>query len=171
MSEVLLTSQKFVVERREFIVPGRGAITREIVTHPGAVIILPVLDDKHIVMIHNYRYTVGAELTELPAGTLEPPEKPIVCAKRELEEETGYVAGRIEPMGTFYTTPGFTNELMYCFVAHDLTKMQQKLVDGEQIRVEVVTMNQAVDWIRKGKIVDGKTIATLMRYMYDRRQG
>lgn len=144
-------------------------MTREIVVHPGAVVVLPVLTDTDIVMIRNYRYAIERELIELPAGTLEPGEDPAACAARELEEETGYQAGRIEPLGEFYTTPGITDELMRCFVAHDLRKTSQRLDTGERIRPEVVPFEQAIDWIRRGTIVDGKTIAVLLRYHLDRR--
>ncbi|HOW19573.1 MAG TPA: NUDIX hydrolase [Phycisphaerae bacterium] len=144
-------------------------MTREIVVHPGAVVVLPVLTDTDIVMIRNYRYAIERELIELPAGTLEPGEDPAACAARELEEETGYRAGRIEPLGEFYTTPGITDELMRCFVAHDLRKTSQRLDTGERIRPEVVPFEQAIDWIRQGTIVDGKTIAVLLRYHLDRR--
>lgn len=169
MSDILLKSQKFAVERRVFEVPGRAPVTRDIIVHPGAVAILPVLSETDIVVIHNYRYTVGRELIELPAGTLEPPEPPAECAARELEEETGYVAGRIEPLGVFYTTPGITDELMHCFVACDLRKTQQRLEGGERIRTEIVSLSTALDWIRQGRIVDSKSVALLLRYAFERR--
>lgn len=169
MSEILLTTRKFAVHRRQYAVPGRAAVTREIVVHPGSVIVLPALTDTNIVMIHNYRYAIERELLELPAGTLEPGEGPAVCAARELEEEAGYRTGRIEPMGQFYTSPGITNELMWCFVAHDLEPTPQRLEGGEQIRPEVVPLAQAINWIREGRIVDAKTIAVLLRYELDRR--
>jgi ADP-ribose pyrophosphatase len=168
MAEVLLEATKFRVERRQYAIAGRSPATREIVVHPGAVVILPLLDDKCIVLIHNYRYTVEQELIELPAGTLEPPEPPLACAGRELEEETGYRAGRIEPLGQFYTTPGITDERMHCFVAYDLTEVGQRLEGGEQIRTEIVALATALDWIRQGRILDGKTIALLLRYAWER---
>lgn len=169
-SEILLKTRKFNVERRRFSVAGRRSVTREIVVHPGAVIILPLLTDEDIIVIHNYRYAVERELVELPAGTLEPGEAPAACAARELEEETGYRAGRIEPFGEFFTTPGITNERMYCFIAHDLEQTQQALDDTEQIRPEAVPLARAIGWIRDGRIVDGKTIAVLLRYELQRRR-
>lgn len=164
MDEILCRASRFVVERRRYDVPGRSPVTREIVVHPGAVTILPVLTDTDIVMIHNYRCSVGRELLELPAGTLEPGEAPVVCAARELEEEAGYCAGRLDPMGEFYTSPGITDERMWCFVARDLRPVPQRLDSGEQIRPEVVAFARAVEWIREGRIVDGKTIAVLLRW-------
>jgi len=170
MHETLLKARKFVVERREYTAPGGGPLTREIIVHPGAVIVLPLLTDTEIVMIHNYRYSVEREMLELPAGTLDPDESPAACAARELEEETGYRPGRLEPMGEFYTSPGITNELMRCFVAHDLQKTQQNLDRGERIRTEIVPLVRAVELVREGAIVDGKTVATLLRYDLERRR-
>lgn len=168
MREQLLKARKFTVERLEYNVPGVGSVQRELVVHPGAVLILPMLTPREVVMIHNYRFSAGRELLELPAGTLEPPEPPIECAARELEEETGYVAAQIEPFGLFYTSPGFTDELMHCFVATGLTKKVQKCEEGEQIRVEVMSLADALDATTDGRIVDGKTIAALQVYHYQR---
>ncbi len=166
MDEVLLKAEKFQVKRREYDVPGRGLVRRELVVHPGAVTILPLLDPRTVVMIRNYRFSVGAELLELPAGTLEPPELPIDCAARELQEETGYRADRFEPLCEFYTTPGFTNEHMHVFVATGLTRMEQQLDATEQIRVETMPLTDALAATIDGRIVDGKTIASLQVYHY-----
>lgn len=168
MSEILLKSSKFRVERRHCAVRDRPPVVRDIVVHPGAVIVLPVLTDTDIVVIHNYRYSVGRELVELPAGTLEPGEDPSVCAARELEEEAGYRTGRLESMGEFYTSPGITDELMRCFVAYNLEPVPQRLEGGEQIRPEVISLARAIEWIREGRIVDGKTVALLLRYRMEK---
>ncbi len=166
MGEVLLRARKFSVERRTYDVSGRDHVTRELVVHPGAVLIVPMLDRENVVMIRNYRFSVGEELLELPAGTLEAGEPPAACAGRELEEETGYVAGRIEPLCRFYTSPGFTNELMHVFVATDLTLREQKLEPTEQIRVEPMLLADALAATTDGRIVDGKTIAALQVYQH-----
>jgi ADP-ribose pyrophosphatase len=166
MTETLLTATKFSVERREYDVPGRGRARREIVVHPGAVVIIPLLSPTSVVMIRNYRFAVAAELLELPAGTLEPPEPPRDCAARELEEETGYRAGRVEPLAEFYTSPGFTNERMHVFVATDLSAAAQQLDATEQIRVVTMPLSDALDACVDGRIVDGKTIAALQIYHY-----
>lgn len=164
MSETLLEAVKFRVERRHYDVPGRGPVRREVVVHPGAVLVLPLLSATEIVMIRNHRFSVDAELLELPAGTLEPPEPPAVCAARELEEETGYVAAQIEPLCEFFTSPGFTDEKMHVFVARGLTKTRQRLEATEQIRVERMRMDEAVAAATDGRIVDAKTIAALLVY-------
>lgn len=169
MDDILLKTRKFDVTRRVYEIPGTGTVQREMVAHPGATLILPVLNESEIIVIRNYRFSVGRELIELPAGTLEPPEPPIECAARELEEETGYVAAEIEPLCEFYTSPGFTDEKMYVFVARNLTKKEQKLEATEQIRVEIMTLEEALTATATGRILDGKTIAALHVYDYTRR--
>jgi ADP-ribose pyrophosphatase len=164
MSDLLLQATKFRVERRRYEIPGKGMVDRELVVHPGAVCILPIERDQTVIMIRNYRFAAGSELLELPAGTLEPGEEPAVCAARELEEETGYRAERIEPLTEFYTTPGFTDEYMYCFVATGLTETQQNLDDGEQIQVAKTSLDDALTACLDGRIRDAKTIAALQLF-------
>jgi len=168
MKETLLQASNFTVERREFDHPKVGRVWRELVVHPGAVLILPLLAPEKVILIHNYRFAVSAELLELPAGTLEPEEQPIDCAARELEEETGYAAGKIEPLCEFYTSPGFTDERMFVFLASDLTATAQRLDSTEQIRVAIMDLSDALAATADGRIVDGKTIAALQLYHYRR---
>jgi len=137
---------------------------REIVVHPGAVVILPFLDDKTILLIRNRRYTIQQILLELPAGTLEHGESPMNCAGRELQEETGYLATRIKPLLNFYSSPGIMTERMYAFAAFGLQKTSPVLQEGEEIEVFSVDFSDAVSMIRDGQIQDGKTIATLLLY-------
>jgi len=141
-------------------------ITREVVVHPGAVVILPLLKDDQIVLIRNRRYAVGQILIELPAGTLEKGEPPMNCAGRELLEETGYLAGRIQPIGNFFTSPGILSEKMYAFAAYDLVKKQAALEEGEEIELMPAKLDDAIEMIKLGQIADAKTIATLL--IYDR---
>jgi ADP-ribose pyrophosphatase len=140
-------------------------IRREVVLHPGAVIILPILADGRIVLIENVRHTVGESLLELPAGTLEKGEPPEVCAARELEEETGYRAGRIDSLGWFYTSPGILTEKMYAFVALDLTPGPQALEENEMISVKPTSVKEVLELIQSNAIVDGKTIAVILKYL------
>jgi ADP-ribose pyrophosphatase len=139
-------------------------LKRDVVVHPGAVLILPLLDKENIVMIRNQRFAVGQELWELPAGTLEPGEPPIETAKRELIEETGYRTENIAPLLHFYTSPGITNEVMYAFTANKLHFVGQALEESEQIRVEVVSWKKALQMAYEGTIVDGKTLIALLFY-------
>jgi ADP-ribose pyrophosphatase len=139
---------------------------REIVVHPGAVVILPLLEDGTVILIRNRRYAVGEILLELPAGTLEKGEDPMNCAGRELLEETGWLAGRLRPLATFYTSPGILSERMFAFVAEELVEKKQALEEGEEIELHPVPYDEAICMIRDGQIVDGKTIAALL--MHDR---
>ncbi len=150
--------------------------TREVCLHPGAVIVLPVLDDGRVVLIKNQRHTINQTLLELCAGTLEyatpspashpgdPIENPAHCAARELTEETGYSATTITPFGWFYTSPGILTEKMYAFLATGLTPGPQHLEDNEQIEIVLFTREEILDLIQQNKIVDAKSIATLLKY-------
>ncbi len=146
-------------------------LVREVVLHPGAVIILPVLQNGEIVMIRNLRHTVGQWLWELAAGTLEPPEPPELCAARELIEETGYQAGDIKPFGWFYTSPGILTEKMYAFIATGLTPGPQALEENETITVQALAPDKILAMIASNEIVDGKTIAVLLKYLIRNRAG
>jgi ADP-ribose pyrophosphatase len=169
MHKQLLSTALFTVEQREFGQRSGRLIRREIIVHPGAVVILPVLNDGRFVLIRNFRYAVEQELLELPAGTLEQGEKPVDAAQRELEEETGYRAGKIESLTEFYMSPGILNERMHAFVARELDPVGQRLQDGERIAVQVVDPDEARRMLREGCLRDAKTIATLATYFA--RQG
>jgi ADP-ribose pyrophosphatase len=147
--------------------------TREVCVHPGAVLILGLLDepgnDQKVVLIRSFRYTIGQYLYELPAGTLEKGEEPLNCAGRELLEETGYLAGRLVPLMTFYTSPGILSEKMFVFTAYDLQQSAAALEEGEDITVHCVTLDESVGMVREGLIQDAKTIAALLFYASFRR--
>lgn len=164
MGDVLMNGPVFSVERRQYHRDGGRTVTHDVVVHPGAVAILPLLDDGRLVMIHNYRFATETELLELPAGTLEPDESPSQCALREVEEETGYRADRVEPLCEFYTTPGICTERMWTFVATGLTETRQDLQGDEEIRVVVMTDAEVRRLLLDGQIEDGKTIAALGTY-------
>jgi ADP-ribose pyrophosphatase len=139
-------------------------IRREVCVHNGAVVILPFVDQERILLLRNRRYAVGQLLYELPAGTLEKGENPMNCAGRELEEETGYLAGRLKPIAKFYSSPGILTEKMFAFAAFDLTKTKPALEEGEEIEVMEVSFHQALEMIRHGEIEDAKTICALLMY-------
>ena len=160
-TKLLLKARRFSVERRTITRPGKKPVTRDVVVHPGAVVILPILHDGRIVLVRQIRRSVDEELLELPAGTLEPEEEPIDAAKRELEEETGFRAQRIEPFIEFYPSPGVLTERMYAFVATELTHIGQRLDESEEIEVEVLAAESVRRMLASGEFCDGKTIATL----------
>jgi ADP-ribose pyrophosphatase len=137
---------------------------REVVVHPGAVVVMGFLPDETVLLIRNFRYAIGHSLIELPAGTLEKNEDPINCAGRELLEETGYLAGRVVPVGNFFTSPGILSEKMYAYAAYDLEEQKQALEEGEDIELVPTPFEQAIQMIKDGQIHDGKTIAALLIY-------
>ena len=144
---------------------------REVCVHPGAVVVVPIVDDATILLLRNMRHAVGQYVIELPAGTLEKGEDPMNCAGRELVEETGFLAGRLKPLGDFYTSPGILSEKMYAFAAYDLTRATASLDEGEEIDIAPASLEEAVDMIRYGQIKDAKTIATLLMYERFFRKG
>lgn len=163
-SQRVFKGVRFDVRAVELPVKDGRTVRREFVAHPGAVVILPVIDAKRIVMIRNQRFAVHEELWELPAGTLEPDEPPDHTAGRELIEETGYQAGRVEKLLEFYTTPGICNEIMYAYLARDLKEVGQQLEETEKIKVEVVEWDRVINMMKDGVICDGKTLTTLLYY-------
>ncbi len=142
--------------------PKGGALEREVVSHPGAVVILPLLDPETVILIRNERYVVQETLWELPAGTLEEGEEPLACAKRELIEETGYQAGKIVHLFDCYSTPGFCNEKLFIYLATELNYVGQNLDETEQIEVIPIQLSETVEMIKKGEIHDAKTISALL---------
>jgi ADP-ribose pyrophosphatase len=167
--EVVFKSRRFSIRRRHRPARDGTVHTHDIVEHPGAAVILPLLDDGRVVLISNYRTALGRELLELPAGTLDPPESPLECARRELTEETGYEAGTLEPLVAFYSTPGICTEHMHVFVARKLQPGPQRLGAGEEIRLEPMEYAQALRAIGEGWIEDAKTMLALL--YYDRYTG
>jgi ADP-ribose pyrophosphatase len=167
-ADILLTTRKLRVERRRITTPRGQEFQRIVIVHPGAVVILPLLDADTVVMIRNYRPATGETLLELPAGTLEADETPAACAARELIEETGYCASRLEPLMSFYTSPGVLSERMHAFVARDLTHVGQQLADGEEIDVEPVRVDRIRQLLTAGELRDGKTIAVIGTYLLQR---
>lgn len=158
--EVLLEARIFTVERR-FEADREGQPhERFVVVHPGAVVVLPVLDDGRVILIRNERFAVGKALWEFPAGTLEPGEEPSLCAGRELEEETGYRAAHVRPLGRFYTSPGFCTEVLHVFEASNLVPTKQDLDPTERISVHPFARVDVETLITQGEIEDAKSLAT-----------
>lgn len=135
---------------------------RETVEHPGAVAVIAINDNNEILMVKQFRHAVQEIIWEIPAGKLEKGEDPKDCAERELSEETGYKAKQIKQLAHFFTTPGFTDEAMYLFIAKDLTLDKQNLDEDEFVIVEKIPINMAVNMIYQGEIVDSKTIVGIL---------
>ena len=136
---------------------------REVVRHPGGVVALPLLEDKRILFVRQHRYPLDKLLLELPAGKLDSDERPEVCVVRELEEETGYRAGKIQKLCEFYVSPGYCDELLHLYLATDLVPTKQNLEPNEEfITIETYSLDQAIALIGKGEITDAKTIIGLL---------
>jgi ADP-ribose pyrophosphatase len=135
----------------------------EVVRHPGAVAVVPLLSTGDVVLLRQYRYATGEWVLEVPAGKLDPGEDPETAARRELEEETGYRAGRLEPLGWVWTTPGFTNEKIWMFLARDLQATQQSLQDDEVLLLEALPAGEALERALDGSIADAKSVCSLVR--------
>lgn len=161
----LLETEKFAVDTVSVRTHDGQSATKHVVVHPGAVALVPVLDDGRVVLIRNERFAVGRTLLEVPAGTLGPGEPPIECAARELREETGYVATTLEPLATFFTAPGFCTEAMHVFVATGLEHVGQALEPTEHIEPVLLTREAIESHLDDGTIEDAKTLAALMLWM------
>ena len=155
----ILQGEVFSVDRVEWTDPSGRALSRHIVRHPGAVTVVPELADGRLVMIRNWRVSVQRWLLEFCAGKLEAGEAPLAAAARELEEETGYRAGNVAPIGKYLTSPGFADERMHAFVARDLRPVPRNLQPGERIEVELHAPDAIARMISDGSIEDGKSIA------------
>jgi 8-oxo-dGTP pyrophosphatase MutT (NUDIX family) len=138
---------------------------REIVEHPGAVAVVPVLDDGRIVLVRQHRPAVGRSMLELPAGTIEPDEDVAKTAARELEEETGYHGGSLRYLVRFYVSPGWCNEELVVFVADGIVAGDQSPEDDEEIETETVEPQAIPGLIRAGEIADAKTMVGLSTYL------
>ena len=135
--------------------------TREIVEHPGAAAIIPILDNGKLLVVKQYRAATHRQLMEIPAGTLEPGESPLSCAKRELVEETGYAARRIRKLFSCYLAPGYSTEKIHFFLATRLIPTKGKQEEDESIATQAIDLRQALRAIEHGKIQDAKTISAL----------
>ena len=147
----------------EVRLPDGSTSKRELVHHPGAVAVVALDDDQHVLLVKQYRIGAGKTLYEIPAGTLEPDEAPEICAERELQEEAGYKPGKLEALGGFYTAPGYTSEIIHIFLATQLSSAPLQGDIDEFIEMERVPLAQALTMIENGDISDGKTIIGLLR--------
>ncbi len=163
---LLLRGARFDVHAMDLIGDDGKTYVREVIRHPGAVVLLPLLNADTVVMIENTRPTVGETLLELPAGTREPNEHAVETAARELIEETGYRAGNLQLIHEFYSAPGICDELMHLYVATGLTAGQHDREATEQIKNRTAHRTQIADWIADGRVRDAKTLVGLYTFLY-----
>jgi ADP-ribose pyrophosphatase len=167
-TQELLATKRFRVVQHQWTSPTGEPLQRESIQHPGAVTIIPMLTSNSVCLIQNHRIAVDETLIELPAGTREPAEQPQITALRELQEETGYRAGSMEPLADFYLSPGILNERMFVFVATDLSAGPTALEPEEEIQTLITDWEDAIAMTIDGRIRDAKTIAAL--HLYDHRR-
>ena len=142
--------------------PNGKLSTREWIKHPGAVGIIPILPNGNLCLIRQYRYGPRAEFIEIPAGKLDVGEDPLVCAKRELEEEIGYIAGKLTFLTNIHPAIGFSNEKMWVYLAEDLILSKQNLDQDEFLELYPIPVKKAIDLIYEGKITDVKTVIGIL---------
>lgn len=152
---------ELVAERVEL--PGGQETELELVRHPGAAAVVPLTDDGDVVLLRQYRHATGGWLLEVPAGKLDAREAPEVCARRELEEETGLAARHLSALGRIWTSPGFTDEVIHLYVARGLEGSRQALQEDEILTVQRVAFPDAVDMAVQGEIEDAKSVCALLR--------
>ena len=163
MTEIGRYQGKFLeMVTEEVALPNGRTATLDLIHHPGAAAVVPFLDEERVLLIRQYRHAAGGTLYEVPAGKLEPGEAPEGCAARELVEETGWRADRIERLGEILTTPGFTDEKIHLFAAFELEPVGQALEVDEIIELAPMRLDEALELIWTGELTDGKTVAALL---------
>lgn len=150
------------IDEDQVRLPG-GAVARlESIRHPGAAAVLPFLEDGRVLLVRQYRHAMGGWILEVPAGKLDDGEAPAVCAAREVEEEVGHRVGALLELGSIFTTPGFTDEVIWLYEAHDLQETGLAHEPDEVIEVVTMEFAEAVAAVRDGAIRDGKSVAVIL---------
>ena len=161
-SETLLQGRAFKI-RRDYLKTPNGRETRlEIIEHGGSVVLIPIDDDGNLLFVRQYRHAVGQDLLELPAGTRDNGEPFEECAAREIREETGMQAGKLQKVGEFYLAPGYSSEFMVVFLATELKDNPLDADDDEFLQVEKIPLKQAIQMAERGDIPDAKSLAALL---------
>ena len=159
--QVAYRGRAFTVFTENITLPNGKTTELDVLKHPGAAAIVAMDDPETVVLIRQYRHAIESHIWEIPAGTLDPGESPLSCAKRELAEETGFSAATWEKLGEIVPVPGYSNERIHLYLASDLDAGAQALDEGEWLEVHRVAVSDALEMIRTGEIQDGKTIAGL----------
>jgi ADP-ribose pyrophosphatase len=161
-SQKIFNGAVFDVERDTLLDENGMEIVRDVIRHPGGAGALPLFDDGRVALVRQYRHPARRELLEIPAGRIESGESPEICASREVEQEIGFRAGRIEKLAAFYSTPGFCEERLYVYLATDLTRTAQNLDHDEFVEVVYLPLAEAVKMAERGEIEDSKTVIALL---------
>ena len=160
-SEVKFKGKVLTLRVDEVRMPSGRVADREVISHFGAVGMVPLLDTGEVILVKQYRHPVKGYLLEIPAGKLTKNEDPLECARRELKEEIGMEAGELIKLAQFYTTPGYSNEFFHLYLAKNLKENRMGQVEEEIVGTERMPLNKVLKLIDEGKIEDGKTIAGL----------
>ena len=165
----IFRSRHFAFMAEDLTLPNGRRVEMAMVRHPGSVGIVPLIDDRHVLMEHQYRPCVRETLLEIPAGTLEPGESPRACAGRELAEETGYTAAEFIDLGRTHILPAYSDEVIHLFIACGLTLARPRPDPDEIIRTQIYPLDQLMDMIAAGEITDGLSILALQRTWFQLR--
>ncbi len=161
-SETLLQGRAFRIRRDHLKTPDGRETRLDIIEHGGSVVIVPIDKDGNLIFVRQYRHATGMDLLELPAGTLEKGEDPAVCAAREIREETGFAADKMEKIGDFYLAPGYSTEFMYVYLAQDLRHDPLEADADEFLSVEKIPVAKAFQMAERGDLPDAKSLAALL---------
>lgn len=161
-SELMFGGRILKVYRDEVVLDNGMEVTREVMRHQGAAAVVPITDNGEVILVKQYRYAVGKEMLEIPAGILEPGEEMAACAARETEEETGYKPMELIHLFDFLSSPGYCTEKIGIYAARKLVPSRQHLDADEDVEVVIMPLEEAVELVKSGEIVDGKTIAAIM---------
>jgi len=151
------------------ILPDGKTATREFMAHPGAVAVIPFVNRNNIILVKQYRYPVGKVTYEIPAGKLNKNENPLSCIKRELIEETGYKAGNIKKIYSYWPTPAFCTELLHIYVAKELSFVGRNPDKDEFLDLAEFSFSKALNWVVTGKIRDSKSVIAILLYNYNKK--
>jgi len=161
-SEIILKGRAFLIRRDSLKTPDGGETKFDIIEHGGSVVIVPIDKDGNLLFVRQYRHAAGMDLLELPAGTLEKDEDPAICAAREIREETGFAADRIEKIGDFYLAPGYSTEFMHVYLARELRYDPLEADADEYLSVEKFPFAEAIQMAERGEMPDAKSLAALL---------
>ena len=164
--EIIRHGRVFDITLEDVSLPNGARIDMEIIRHPGAAAIAAMTDNQEILMLRQYRHAVGAYWWEIPAGTFDGPEDPLVCAQRELAEETGYTAAVWDSLGAVTPVPGYSDERIHLFMARELILSAPRPDFDEIIEVHSLPLNRVVKMIVEGRIEDAKTIAAVFKVLH-----